>query len=214
MSELHEILEKRIGRGAVMGRRKGSSDPFSNPERDLGHAWRPIFKQAVVATQKKYIEAEDAVALEVLDTISHMFIRLYAEAFSNNLTGLQLFGQMYDYLKDYGDVGKQVYAEFCSQVVQTLVCYLFTVQEMTIGLPDTIGEKTDEYTGILNVITSLTPETRKKVLEELDENGVWPRLVDYGPLKRELDNYIDVIQRDQQRRYAEMEAKEKEQQDG
>lgn len=205
MSELHQILEKRLGKGAIVGRKQNSNDPFSNPERDLGHCWRPIFKQAVVATQKKYVEREDEKAVECLDMISHMFIRLYAEAYQNNLTGLQLFKQLYEGVQDYGDTGNEVYGEFCGYVVQTLMCYLFTVPEMAIGLPDTIGEKTDEYTGILNVVASLTPETRKTVLCELESNGVWPRLVDYGPLLRDLDNYLDVIKKDQARRYAEME---------
>jgi hypothetical protein len=205
MSELHEILQKRMGGGAIAGRKRGSNDPFSCPERDLGHAWRPIFKQAVVATQKKYVEREDEKAIECLDMISHMFIRLYGETYQNNLTGLALFKQLYEGVQEYGDTGKEVYGEFCASVVQTLMCYLFTVPEMAVGLPDTLGEKTDEFTGILNVVASLTPETRKTVLSELESNGVWPRLVDYGPLLRDLDNYLEVIKADQQRRYAEME---------
>lgn len=204
MSELHEILESRLGKGGIMGRKRGSADPFSNPERDLGHCWRPIFKQAVVAAQRKYIEKGDAKAIECLDLISHMFIRLYAEAHQNNLTGLQLLGQLYDAVAEYGETGEEVYGAFCASVVQTLMCYLFTVQEMTIGLPDTIGDKTDEYTGILNVMSSLSTATRKKVLAELDDNGLWPRLVDYGPLKRDLDNYVQVVKNDQARRYKEM----------
>jgi hypothetical protein len=205
MSDLHKILEKKMGRGAIMGRKKGSQDPFSNPARDLGHCWRPIFKQAVVAAQRPYIAAEDKEAIECLDMISHMFIRIYADSYQNNLQGLQLFQQMYDAVQEYGDKGKEVYGVFSAAVVQTLMCFLFTVPEMAIGLPDTIGERTDEYTGILNVLSSLKPETQKVVLKELDSNGLWPRLIDYGPLLREMDNYVEVIKADQERRYQEME---------
>jgi hypothetical protein len=206
MSELHEILEKRLGKGGMMLRKRGSNDPFLNPARDLGHCWRPVFKQAVVSTQRFYSETNDEKAVEILDMASHMFIRIYAESYQNNLTGLQLFGQLYDGLQEYGEKGAEVYGFLCSNVVQTLMCWLFTVPEMGIGLPENIGERTDEYSGILNVVNSLSPDLRKKVLSELEENGVFPRKIDYGPLLRDLDNYLEVIKRDQERRYKEMEA--------
>jgi len=205
MSELHQILSKRMGGGGMAGRKKGTNDPFANPERDLGHCWGLIFKQSIIVAERQY--AGNAQALRCLDMIANMLILTYKEAYTSRLEGLQLMPQMYKELLEYGSLGRDVYGVFSGAVVQTLMCYLFTVPEMGIGLPPEIGERVDEYNGILTILSSLKDSTRKKVLAELDENGMWPRCVDYGPLLREMDNYAEVIRKDQDRRLAELEEK-------
>jgi hypothetical protein len=202
---LDKLLERNCGRGMVIGRKKGSNDPFAAWHRDLGNCLHLILGEAVACCEAQFAGKKDE--LETLDTITKMLLLIYTDARGDRKKGLVQFRHLYEYIDNRGDSGKEVYNTFSTYIVQTIFCYLFTCQEMAIGLPQTLDVEVFDFTATLNILSVLDDDTRVTVLEQLKGRGHWPTNVDYSMLLQRMDDYLEVIRKDQERLYAEMENK-------
>jgi hypothetical protein len=192
-------MRQQLGKGMVALRKQHSQDPFAAWHRDLGHCFHLLVRESISYTQSLYEAQEDHDALEILDTISKMFINMYAECAQNNLTGIMQFNDLYGYIEETGDKGAEVYNTITNAMMQTMFSYLFTSTEMAIGIPKELNQDTYEYVSLLNILGSVDETTRKTATKQLVDNGIWPSKVDHSKLLRHLDSFIEVIKEDHER---------------
>ena len=192
MDKLHV---NRPGWAGVFSKKTGKTvDPTY---RDIGHCMALLSKEALTAAA--CVHQDDPEALVALNTVALTLEEIWKRSLQDNLQGLCLFRQLYDRIRELKK-GPEAYATFCACFVQTYFAYLFSVQKMAIGLDDTFGTSTQEFTGIMEVVSVLPEEMRKRVVKEFSEQGMWPSNIAYGQLLRRLDDFIDVVKKDQEAR--------------
>ena len=210
-SKLAKYMRKQLGKGAIVGRRSGSAEPFTAWHRDLGQCWHLIVSEAVSSTQAIILEEKKKdvkeAKMEALDTITKMLLAIYADSIKNSLDGITKFGELYRYLEDTKGA-KEVYATISGFVVQTFFTYMFTSMEMAIGLPQSLDEEVFDYSSVMNILGLLKTKTRKIVMKELMEAGSMPTAIDYSKLLKATEPFLEVIREDQQRQYEQIRKRE------
>lgn len=167
--------------------------------RDIGHCMPFLMKESLqAATQLIY--SDDDQAIELLDLVGQLIAKVWNEAVKDNLAGIGLFSQLYEEVRSV-DRGDEIYAAFCTFFVQNYFCYLFTVERMAIGIRP-LEEGDSELQGMASALSALSTDTRRLVLSEWMEEGLWPTTVNAGPLIRRLEDYIEVIKEGQELRKA------------
>jgi len=168
--------------------------------RDIGHVMPFLMKESLqAATQLLYTDREKhADAIVALDTIGQVMAQIWNKSLEDNLSGLQLFEQLYSRVGDLPG-GSEAYGAFASFFVQSYFCYLFTVQKMAIGLVP-MSEDSQEFQAMGMLVAGLSPETRKKAIQEWSDAGIWPSNISFGKLIRRLDDYIEVVKEGQRLR--------------
>ena len=206
--------------GALLGRPKGQHVPFAAWHRDIAQCWSMLVGEAISATQATL--GDDKEALEALDTIAKMLILIYSESVKDNYSGMCHFKELYEYLglltKEDQECPRpgglhyvtrqqrqKVYSTFTAFLTQTFFCYMFTSRKMAVGTPQDLASDIFDHTAVMNVLAVLDADTRTKALTQLQGAGYWPTDIDYSPLLRRLECFLDVIREEQQQQYAEME---------
>ena len=173
--------------------------------RDIGHCMALLSKEALTAAA--VVHQDDPEALVALNTVALTLEEVWKRSLQDNLLGLCLFRQLYDRIRELHK-GPEAYATFCACFVQTYFSYLFTVQKMAIGLEEGFGTNIQEFTGIMEIMATLPENLRKPVIKEFAEQGTWPSNISYGHLLRRLDDFIELVKRDQLVRQAREKKKE------
>lgn len=204
---LPEYMKAQMGKGAMVGRAKGSDGPFSAPYRDIGNCLSMLLAAACDHTKAVYEDREKEI--EILDTIVKMYLKVYVDCRKNNMQGLSNIKELYDYL-DGVENGHQVYSTFTAAFLQSVFCYLFTVRELAIGLPDSLDQEAFEHNVTLQLLSSLSEEVRPGATKDLLQAGYWKSTIDHSKLLRTLDPFLEIIKEQQAKQYKEAEDGSKE----
>ena len=177
--------------------------------RDIGHVMPFLMKESCqAAKQLLYLEPENEDAIKALDTIGQFMAKIWNDSLDDNLSGLQLFEQLYGSVQNIPG-GAEAYGAFATFFVQSYFCYLFTVQKVAIGIVP-MTEDSQEFQAMAMVLSGLTEETRRTVIQEWTHNGIWPSNISYSKLLRRLDDFAEVVREGQRLRQEEAEAAAKE----
>ena len=167
--------------------------------RDIGHVFPFLMKESLLAaTQLLYTEPENEDAIVALDTIGQFMAKIWNESLTDNLGGLQLFEQLYGRVREIPG-GPEAYTAFTTYFVQSYFCYLFTVQKMAIGLVPLTADS-QEMQAMYTVLSGLSEGTRKTVIQEWRDNGIWPSNISYGKLLRRMEDFTEVVKEGQRLR--------------
>jgi len=191
---LIEEINKYIGRGMVMARKKGSGEMYAW-HRDIGNCWGVLVSEAI--TQATAYFDGDREALEALDTVSKMYILMYKKAMVDRVDGLSHFSEIYEELGK-SKSAQEAYSVFCCYLAQSFMNWFFVSKEMAIGLPDSLDEDVYEHGAALNILSVLTPGLRKKVLQQLRDKGIVSSNIDLSRLLRDEKPFLDTVKRLQQ----------------
>jgi len=134
--------------------------------------------------------------IEDLDLIGQALAQVWNTSLRDNQGGLSIFKDLYDELQSQET--SRVWAMFSTFFVQTFFCYMFSVQKMANGLPENWSEDVSDYQAMLTCVTGLSDESRKTVVKEWLDNGLWPSNISYGKLIQRLDSFIDVAREGQE----------------
>jgi hypothetical protein len=199
-------INEGLGKGVSQVKRKGAAN-FYDERRDLGNALPLLFNDAFASTRAVYHGKEE---VEVLDAFSMGVKMLYKRCSSGDLLGVALFRDLYTHFQKYEN-GGEVYATFCAFFFQATVCYMFSTSEIASGLDEFDVTMFDAYdmNKSLTLLGLLDDDTRAAATRQLSERGHWPTTVDYSKLLRRLDDFIELIKADQERRYALMDQEDK-----
>jgi hypothetical protein len=207
---LVEVVKKHQGGNALLGRKKGADVPFENPYRDLANCLQMLIQDATICTQQVYWDEnspeETSGHMEVLDTITKSLQLIYQNCMADQIQGLATFQQMYAYLDKYPE-RSQVYSTFCHFFLQSVFCFLFGAKQMAIGLPEHLGTEVFEFNTMTMILSSLDDPTRKEVLKQLKDAGMWPTKVESSHLMRASQDVMKVIYEAQQKQLEEADAK-------
>lgn len=167
--------------------------------RDIGHVFPFLMKEALsAATQLLYTDPEDEDGILALDTIGQFTAKIWNESLEDNLGGLGYFHQLYERVSEIPG-GEKAYSAFATFFVQSYFCYLFTVQKLAIGLTP-MTEDAAEFGAMETVLAGLSPDTRRQVLREWVDNGIWPSNISNSKLKRRLEDFTEVVKEGQRLR--------------
>jgi len=173
--------------------------------RDIGHCMALLSKEALTAAAVVY--QDDHEALVALNTVALTLEEIWKRSLQDNLLGLCLFRDLYTRIREIPK-GPEAYATFCACFVQSYFSYLFAVQKMAIGLEESFGTSTQEFVGMMEILATLPESLRKAVIKEFAEQGMWPSNISYAQLLRRLDDFIELVKRDQLVRQTREKAKE------
>jgi hypothetical protein len=176
--------------------------------RDIGHCLAFFMKESLTACTEICYE-EDAEGREALDTIGQFVAKIWNESLKNNLNGLGQFRAMYERLEEIPG-GRDAYTAWTHYFFQTYISYLFTVSKMANGLREGWLDETSDYNAMLLVLSSLNEDTKKSVIKQLLEHGVWPSNISYSKLLRRLEDFTDVVKEGQRLRLQEQAEKDEE----
>jgi len=169
--------------------------------RDLGNCWQHILVSALSGAHQEFVAngKADKKYFDTLDMVGRMFRELYSKALSDNIEGIGVFRELYDFLQGQEE-GSELYATFCTHFVQSFFCYMFTSRKLAICLPkDPMDERALSFTEALKVLSALDRDTRKSAVEQFRANGAWPTQIEYSGLLRELDSFLEAAAADKKR---------------
>jgi hypothetical protein len=162
--------------------------------RDIGQAFPFLMKESLQAVTQLCDLTESEI--EDLDLIGQALAQVWNTSLRDNQGGLSIFKDLYDELQSQET--SRVWAMFSTFFVQTFFCYMFSVQKMANGLPENWSEDVSDYQAMLTCVTGLSDESRKTVVKEWLDNGLWPSNISYGKLIQRLDSFIDVAREGQE----------------
>ena len=155
-------------------------------------------RQTVTILQGWYKSDEE---IEALDTITSMFTVLYAESLQEQKAAVSNFRKLYEYMRE-SPVRIAVYGDFCAMFVQVFFCYLFSLPEIALGLVPWDSRRMVDYVGMTALLASLPEEDKHKMFCTFQQSHAWPTNVDIGPYLAENEDWLRLIEEDQQRRIA------------
>ena len=183
-------------------RAKGTNDPFTLWELNMAHAAPLLTTEATIVTQRFYEElnGSDDVSLEkdmdVLDYISKFYIAYHVLAVQDRKDALAGFVELYSYLKT--ERSKEIYAYYTAAFIQAFYCYIYTSASMGMGIPKGLNNETAHLTDAYHIMSQLSDETRRKVYEELNEQGAMPGTANIASLKKSIPKFTEIITAEQQ----------------
>lgn len=187
----------------------GAVKPGSPPivfQRDLVYAFPIIFKNATILTENAYTEDMQMSKkdyMEVLDTISQFYIRLWSEARKDNVLGLSMLNEIHSYLQeDKTGQRSSVYAAYNSFVVSCLFAYMFGSKSMSVASPDTIDDECFSIDMFFTLLGMMSDEDRQIITKSIRKNAVLNPAVKLNSFFNESKTFLEEIRKDQEERYA------------
>jgi hypothetical protein len=183
-------------------RAKGTNDPFTLWELNMSHVAPLLVQEATMITQRYYesINVSNDVGLEadmdVLDYICKFYLAYHAMAIQDRKDALAGFVELYTYLDT--DRAREIYAYYTAAFLQSFYCYVYTSASMGMGIPRGLNTETASLTDTYAIMSQLSDETRRKVYEELNEQGAMPGTANIASLKKSIPKFTEIITAEQQ----------------
>lgn len=197
--KLLKNLQKQmeVGTSGLQVKSPRPQEQFVNINRDVGLI-RPQLMASACANTQLLLETDEE--LEVLDTVVCCLEKLYADGLEKQ-ENIQQFHRMYNALHEaYGETGWRVYALFCCLFMQAVYCYMFATAANASGLLATNQETLDTYAQQLSFLSDIDPEIRGQLFSNLRELGAWPPGILPRKFSGQLEDFLDVIRKDQEKR--------------
>lgn len=177
--------------------------------RDMAHVMPVLCREAITYATDIINEASDEdvdkEAMLALDILSKFVIKVWEECKTASLTGLPRLAEMHTVMAKVPK-GPEVTAIFTAGFFQTYFVYLFTVTSMRNGMELGWDEEFAEMQSALHMASMLEGQTRIDAMGQILERGMWPNSVDCSALRRQVEDYMPIIEAEHQKHVGEADA--------